>query len=96
MTTNEPAIEEGIAAQLAHDAHYVGTDGESAHHYWSIYEQTAYVVDGESVDSWALAETPLETLGDWVTHVRTRRGPWREHCVTSGGFVGLVTGQGGA
>jgi hypothetical protein len=89
MTQNEPVSKERIGAQLPSHACYIGTDADGGVHYWSTYEQAAYVVDGGEIDTWAVVETPLETLGDWVEHVRTKRG-WRESRVVSGGLETLV------
>src|SRR6056297_531074 len=94
MSKNVPTPQEGIAEQLAHDAHYLGTDGDGATHYWSRYERTVYVVDAGEVESWAFAETPLSTLTDWLTHVEGKRGPWADHRVSTGGLAAIITGHG--
>ncbi|QLH81279.1 hypothetical protein [Halosimplex pelagicum] len=93
MPNNDPTLQEGIADQLAHDAHYLGTDGDGATHYWSCYERTVYVVEDNEVDSWAFAETPLSTLTDWLTHVETKRGPWDDHRVSTGGIATIIAGH---
>ena len=71
----------------AHDPTYIGTDGSGADHYWSIYEQTAYVVENDDVKAWPLEETPLQTLGNWVDHVASQRGEWQELRVDRGDVV---------
>jgi len=93
MSKNDPTRQEGIAAQLAHDAHYLGTDGTGAIHYWSRYARTVYVVDAGEVESWAFAETPLSTLTDWLAHVESKRGPWEDHRVSSGGVAAIIAGH---
>ena len=69
---------------LPSDANYIGTDGAGNEQYWSIYRQTAYVIsaDGE-IEAFPLEETPLVTLGQWVSHVERKRGEWEE-CYVSG------------
>jgi hypothetical protein len=84
MNESKPRVEETHDAELAHDALWIGIDGEEAVHYWSIYEQTVYVIEDGDVERWALADTPLATLGDWMAHTETKRGPWREASVSSG------------
>jgi len=61
---------------VGHDAQYLGTDGEGDDHYWSIYEQTVTVFDG---DTGAVAR--VEHVGDralsaWAAYVRSERGAW--------------------
>ncbi|WP_436926222.1 hypothetical protein [Halosimplex amylolyticum] len=92
MPKNDPPLEEGIAEQLAHDANYLGTDGDGATHFWSRYERTVYVVDAGEVESWAFAETPLSTLTDWLTHVETIRGAWEDHRVSTRGWAAIIAG----
>jgi hypothetical protein len=84
MNTEDTRVEETHDAELAHDAMRIGVDGEGVVHYWSIYEQTVYVIEDGGVEQWALADTPLDTLGDWMVHTETKRGPWQEARVSSG------------
>ncbi|QLH76931.1 hypothetical protein HZS55_06320 [Halosimplex rubrum] len=93
MPSNDPTLQEGIAAQLAHDAHYLGTDGDGANHYWSQYERTVYVVNDDTVESWAFTETPMTTLTDWLTHVESKRGAWEDHRVGTGGVAAIIAGH---
>ncbi|WP_436932566.1 hypothetical protein [Halosimplex halobium] len=93
MSNNDLTPQEGIAAQLAHDAHYLGTDGDGATHFWSGYERTVYVVEDGEFESWAFSETPLLTLTDWLTHAETKRGPWQDHRVSTGGVAAIITGH---
>lgn len=89
-TGSEPTfarnLDDPLSEKLADDAMYIGTDAEGSRHFWSVYEQTAFVVDGYDVDAYALAETPLHDLGDWVTHTYSTRGGWTELRVTTGGL----------
>ena len=89
---------ESIARELYHDAQYLGTDGEGAIHFWSIYHQAVVVIDGDEVDTYELADTPLSTLSEWTDHTEHKRGAWDELLVTDGGLLGTVatTVAGGA
>lgn len=53
---------------------FVGTDANGARHYWSYYDWTIAVVDGDTVTTYRLDNTPCEDLGDWRDHVTTKRG----------------------
>lgn len=61
-------------------AQYIGTDGEGVDHFWSIYEQTDYLVDGDAgeIEVFALEDQPCPSLGTWCVHIRNKRGPWDE------------------
>ena len=58
---------------------YLGTDADGAAHYWDSYERAVAVVSRDATDTadatkHALADIPLDTLGQWCEHVRTQRG----------------------
>ncbi|MFC7071727.1 hypothetical protein ACFQJ7_09780 [Halovenus rubra] len=80
---------ESIARELYHDAQYIGTDGDDAVHFWSLYHQAVVVIDDE-METYELADTPLSTLGDWTEHTEAKRGEWDELLVADGGMAGVI------
>lgn len=89
MSTNAHTPENGTDTpdDLPTDANFIGIDGAGDEQYWSIYHQTAYVVgDDGTVEAHALEDTPLCTLGQWVSHVERKRGEWEE-CYVSDASV---------
>ena len=62
-----------------HDAQYLGTDGEGADHWWSIYHQSLVIFgsDGDAVETVKLAETPFSTLKGWTEYTKDERGEWQ-------------------
>ena len=58
---------------------FVGVDGDGAAHYWDSYEAAIAVVPEDATDTTdatkhQLAETPIDTLGQWCRHVNDKRG----------------------
>lgn len=73
--------QERIARQLLTQSPglFVGVDGDGAAHYWDSYEAAVAVVPRNATDTTdatkhELADTPIDTLGQWCDHVRTQRG----------------------
>ena len=98
MKESTADVKESIAREQYHDAQYLGTDGEGAVHFWSIYHQAVVVIDDNEVATYELADTPLSTLSEWTAHTKRKRGAWDELLVTDGGILGTVaaTVAGGA
>ena len=81
MPTDEPHPQERIARELLTQSPgtFLGVDGDGAAHYWDSYEQAAAVVPRDATETAAaekhtLAQTPLDTLGQWCDHVSNTRG----------------------
>jgi len=58
---------------------FLGVDGQNAAHYWDSYERAVAVVPRDAqttadADVFELADTPIDTLGQWCDHVRDKRG----------------------
>jgi len=85
--TDRTARPNDRAEAIAHDAQYLGRDARGVHHFWSIYQQTVIVIDGDEEATIALpatnGETRIDDLGDWVDYVGDRRGDWKELYLTS-------------
>lgn len=89
---------ERIARQLLTQSpgHFVGVDGDGAAHYWDSLERAVAVVPRTATDSaeatvYKLAETPIDTLGQWCEHTRTKRG-WDVGPHVGGSLVGDLAG----
>lgn len=92
MTTNATAEKpadrlEARANEHAHDATYLGTDGDGAVHFWSIYHQLVIVfetygdLEPETVaipTYERTTDTTIEGLGDWCEYITATRGAWDE------------------
>jgi len=99
MATHEPEgshPHERTARQLLTQSRplFLGVDGDGAAHYWDSYEFAVAVVprdaDGiNGAERHELADTPLDTLGQWCEHVRDKRG-WEIGPRVGTSLVGLV------
>jgi len=92
MTTNATAEKpadrlEARANEHAHDATYLGTDGDGAVHFWSIYHQLVIVFDDATDHDPELIAIPnyerstathIGELGDWCEYITATRGAWDE------------------
>jgi len=74
MTHYEPDTKE--RTELPNNADVLGVDGDGRTHFTTsaVGGVTVYVAEGDGVDVFELAETPLAGVEEWVDHVGTLRG----------------------
>lgn len=90
MSTYDTPDRKSIAREHASGPlDFVGRDATGADHYWSFRDRAVIVVENGEIELFELAETPLSDLGDWRTHVETKRG-WADCRVIDSPFSMLV------
>jgi len=79
MSNYNGTTEKRIAREHITDPIQFGVDGHGAVHFTSLADSHQIaVVDGRSVETYHLSETPYEHLMGWARHVQTKRGAWQE------------------
>lgn len=81
--TEDHTVPEEFEEQTAHDAQYVGTDADGDQHFWSIYEQTAYVLKNGQMWEIPMKNLPGCTLGDHMVYVSRTLGEWKDSRVAA-------------
>ena len=79
MAHYEPDTKE--RTELPNNVDVLGVDGDGRTHFatTAVDGVTVYVAEGDGVDVFELAETPVAGLEGWIDHVGTMRGWNRLH-----------------
>lgn len=79
MSLKSPSQFEGTDLELPSDTNKLGVDGNGAAHYYSRIANEVFVAESDdSTRTFDLDNTPCDVLSEWVGHVETQRGEWRD------------------